>query len=191
MWHYVQNGQACGPVDATALQLLLQNGSVGAETLVWKQGLPNWIPARSVPEFASFIGAAPGMTPPPIPPPLSMPPKAPSTSMDPDLYDIEQNKVFAVLAYIGILFLVPLLAAPRSKFARYHTNQGIVLFLAALIITCGSLILISLPIIHFIIAPISALLPAAIFVFAIIGIVHAVSGEFKPLPWIGHYKLLN
>ena len=32
-----------------------------------------------------------------------------------DQEDINQNKVMAVLAYIGILVLVPLLAAPNSK----------------------------------------------------------------------------
>ena len=31
--------------------------------------------------------------------------------------DAEENKVFAILAYIGILVLVPILAAPNSKFA--------------------------------------------------------------------------
>ena len=44
--------------------------------------------------------------------------------------DINQNKVMAVLAYIGILVLVPLLAAPNSKYARYHANQGLLLFIA-------------------------------------------------------------
>ncbi len=40
----------------------------------------------------------------------------------------------SVLAYIGILFLIPLLACPNSRFARYHTNQGLVLFLLELAI---------------------------------------------------------
>ena len=47
-----------------------------------------------------------------------------------DQEDINQNKVMAVLAYIGILVLVPLLAAPNSKYARYHSNQGLMLFIA-------------------------------------------------------------
>ena len=46
-----------------------------------------------------------------------------------DPQDINNNKGMSVLAYIGFLFLVPLLACPNSKFARYHTNQGLVLFL--------------------------------------------------------------
>ena len=37
--------------------------------------------------------------------------------------DISDNKVYSILAYIGILVLVPILAAPKSKFARFHANQ--------------------------------------------------------------------
>lgn len=48
--------------------------------------------------------------------------------------DVQQNKVFGILAYIGILFLVPLLAARDSQYARFHTNQGIVLFITDIIL---------------------------------------------------------
>lgn len=44
--------------------------------------------------------------------------------------DVNGNKVFGILAYIGILFLVPLFAAKDSQYARFHTNQGLVLFIA-------------------------------------------------------------
>lgn len=40
-----------------------------------------------------------------------------------DEKDIAENKIIAALAYI--LFLIPLLAAPKSKFAKFHTNQGL------------------------------------------------------------------
>ena len=188
MWHYVQNGQACGPIDTPALQALLRNGALGPEALVWQLGMPDWVPARSVAGFAA--SGAPDLAPPPIPP-SSLPPKVPASPMDPETLDIEQNKVFAVLAYIGILFLVPLLAAPRSRFARYHTNQGIVLFLSVLIIGFGMGVVAAIPIVNFMMIPAWFILPAGMFAFMIIGIIHAASGEYKPLPWIGHFRLLN
>ena len=43
--------------------------------------------------------------------------------------DIEQNKVMSVLAYFGFLVIVPIVAAKNSPFARFHSNQGLVLFL--------------------------------------------------------------
>ena len=44
-----------------------------------------------------------------------------------DKADVEQNKVMAILAYFGILVLIPILAAKDSKFARFHANQGLLL----------------------------------------------------------------
>lgn len=42
-----------------------------------------------------------------------------------DPMDIKENKVMAVLAYIGLLVLVPIFAAKDSKYARFHATQGL------------------------------------------------------------------
>ncbi|MDD2337477.1 MAG: hypothetical protein PHD01_12965 [Geobacteraceae bacterium] len=98
--------------------------------------------------------------------------------------DIEKNKAMAILAYI--IFLIPLLAAKDSKFAMYHTNQGLVLFLVGLAVNVvGGII----PFIGwFVILPLGNLL---VVVLAILGIINAAKGEAKPLPLIGGVKLLN
>ena len=44
-----------------------------------------------------------------------------------DPKDIEENKVWGILAYI--IFFLPLITAPKSKFAKYHANQGLLLVL--------------------------------------------------------------
>jgi uncharacterized membrane protein len=117
------------------------------------------------------------------PPPLNTPLSAAA--------DIDQNKIVALLAYIGILFLIPLLAAPKSPFARYHANQGIVLFVATLVVCGASFVLTFIPII----GCIAAILPFVAILFAlvlmVIGIINAASGLFKPLPWIGHFELIK
>ena len=99
-----------------------------------------------------------------------------------DKDDIEKNKVMGLLAYI--LFFIPLLAAKDSPFARYHANQGLVLFLAAIL---SSVILI-IPILGWIIAPI---LSIVITVLAVIGIINALNGKAKELPMIGKFKILK
>lgn len=104
------------------------------------------------------------------------------TTADYDAADIEKNKIMAVLAYI--IFLIPLLAAKDSRFARFHTNQGLVLFISAIIIS----IVAAIPIIGWIIAPIIGLL---ITVLAIIGIINALNGRTKELPIIGKFKILK
>ena len=43
--------------------------------------------------------------------------------------DVSENKVFGILSYIGILVLIPIFAAKNSQYARFHANQGLVLFI--------------------------------------------------------------
>lgn len=104
------------------------------------------------------------------------------TTSEYDAQDIEKNKVMAVLAYI--LFFIPLLAAKDSKFARFHTNQGLVLFLGGIIAS----VVAAIPVIGWIVAPIAGLV---ITVLAVIGIINALNGKAKELPVIGKFKILK
>ncbi|MEW5724435.1 MAG: SPFH domain-containing protein [Thermodesulfobacteriota bacterium] len=61
----VVGGQQTGPFDLNALGQQVRSGQITRDTLVWKQGLANWMPAGQVPELANLFGA----TPPPVPPP--------------------------------------------------------------------------------------------------------------------------
>jgi uncharacterized membrane protein len=101
-----------------------------------------------------------------------------------DPQDIEKNKVYAVLAYIGILFLVPLLAAKDSPYAKFHTNQGLVLFLLEVALSVISWI----PVLGWIVGVVGWI---AVAVFLIMGIVNAAQGECKPLPIIGEIEIIK
>ncbi len=61
----VVNGQQAGPYDINTLKQLATKGELTKETLVWKQGMANWMAAGQVPELTQVFGA----TPPPVPPP--------------------------------------------------------------------------------------------------------------------------
>lgn len=106
--------------------------------------------------------------------------------MDPN--DVQQNKVMAVLAYIGILFLVPLLAAPNSQYARFHTNQGLVLFLFDIVVGILSAVLAFIPFVGLIV---SSLLSLGAFVLMILGIVNAATGKANELPLIGKIRIIK
>lgn len=105
------------------------------------------------------------------------------------------EKGFGVCAYLGFLFLVPLLAG-KTQFSRYHANQGIVLFIADVIlgtiIGLVTLLIGFIPVIGPIIAGVvGGVLGLVIFIFMIIGIVHAANGEMKPLPIIGGITIIK
>jgi uncharacterized membrane protein len=91
-----------------------------------------------------------------------------------------KNITMAVIAYI--VFFVPLLTdAKDDPFVKYHVKQGLMLLIAGVAVW---LIINVLPIIGLLIAPI---LDIAIIVLLVIGIMNAVNGVEKPLPFIGHY----
>lgn len=109
--------------------------------------------------------------------------------------DVENNKVMGILAYFGILFLIPLLVAKDSQYARFHTNQGIVLFIFDIVMWIISLVVnfvitfASLGILSFVGTIISNLLGLLCLALIIVGIVNACSGEPKKLPIIGSITL--
>jgi uncharacterized membrane protein len=179
-WKYTQNGQQLGPVDTSVLLTMLKNGTVTPETSVCKEGAANWVPIRAVPELSIPTGA--GV------PPLSSTAAPLNDGEAPDPADVDKNKIFAILAYLGILFLVPLLAAKDSRFARYHTNQGVVLFIAAVACSIGGMILSFIPFVGCLVMPAVFI---AILVFVVLGIMSAAQGVCKPLPVIGQYKLIK
>lgn len=87
-----------------------------------------------------------------------------------------------MLAYI--VFLIPLVPAKDSNFARFHTNQGIVLVIAAVV----SVIIAAIPVIGWIIAPVIGI---AVTVLAVIGILNVLNGKAKELPLIGKFRILK
>lgn len=57
-------GQSTGPFNMDALRQQAQQGGLTRESLVWKEGMANWVKAGDVPELSGLFAA----TPPPIPP---------------------------------------------------------------------------------------------------------------------------
>lgn len=112
----------------------------------------------------------------------------PDTTSEFDPADIEQNKVMAILAYIGILVLIPLFAAPNSKYAKYHTNQGFTLFLVNIAATIVNIILGFIPILGGLVA---AVISICLLALMIVGIINAATGKAKELPIIGKYTFLK
>jgi hypothetical protein len=57
VWYYHQMGVNQGPVDLDQLQFLANSAQIGPMDLVWKQGLPEWLPAARIPGLFKTTGA--------------------------------------------------------------------------------------------------------------------------------------
>lgn len=111
----------------------------------------------------------------------------------------------AILGYT--IFLIPLLLAPKSRFARYHANQAVLLALTIIatifVLICGGLalqfglhllpgtlgLLVSLVNCGWYLLQIGAVL--GLLILAIMGIINAANLEKKPLPLIGNFTLIH
>jgi hypothetical protein len=67
-WYYVEAGQQAGPVDDAQLEALVRSGRIQPDTLVWHEGLSNWVayqqmapaPAPGAPPSVPLLGASLG-----------------------------------------------------------------------------------------------------------------------------------
>ena len=64
-FHVAANGKATGPFDLTTLSSMVASRSLTPESLLWQEGMTNWMPAKTVPAIAALFNNGP--TPPPIP----------------------------------------------------------------------------------------------------------------------------
>ncbi|MFA5129288.1 MAG: hypothetical protein WC477_00020 [Patescibacteria group bacterium] len=99
------------------------------------------------------------------------------------IFSGKKNTTMAAIAYI--IFFVPLLTgdAKKDAFVKYHTKQGLVLFL----------LVVALNVISWIIPfyfwySINWILSLGTLVLLIIGISNAVNGKEQPLPIIGGFS---
>jgi uncharacterized membrane protein len=116
-------------------------------------------------------------------PPQQPSQQSPQQSTNPK--DIADNKVLAIIGYLGILCLLPLLLAKDSAYAKFHGKQALVLLIAWIVVCAVGVV----PILGWLVAFVGYILG---FVLMIVGMVNAYKGEMKELPWIGQYsKHLN
>jgi len=63
-YHVAVNGQQSGPFDLNTLKQMINNNQLSSDSLVWKQGMTQWIAVSQVEELNALFGSVP----PPLPP---------------------------------------------------------------------------------------------------------------------------
>lgn len=106
MWYYVRNNQRIGPVDENTIISLIQNGTVVRQTLVWKEGMQDWLRADASELTDKFAVVAP------VPPGGSLTTYAPAAT----LYDPNSLRKlwiwYTCLASFGTIFLLLFIGIP-------------------------------------------------------------------------------
>lgn len=111
--------------------------------------------------------------------------------------DAVDNRMMAILAYIGFLVFIPIFAARESEFARFHSNQGLALFIVEAIYGIVISIINSVMMVSFqwgawgVLNVIFGLVWILFVVLSILGILNAYRGETKPLPVVGGIQILK
>lgn len=115
--------------------------------------------------------------------------------------DINAHKGYALLSYIWILVLIPILAVKDSGYSKYHANQGLILLIANIAwgvvsgvirFVVGLIFgLIGLDILSTIFGLVLGLVNLVLIALMILGIYNAATGKAKELPLIGRFRILN
>lgn len=91
-----------------------------------------------------------------------------------------EERFFSAIAYVGILFLIPLLLKKDSKYSQFHAKQGLVLFIAWAI----NSVIVIIPILGWIVSFVGSIV---LFVLSILGVLKAYSGEEWKMPYIHEF----
>lgn len=98
---------------------------------------------------------------------------------------IDVAKLITVLDYLWIFALLGLFIEKENEDVRFHTNQGLILLLCAFVSGIVLTALGALPAVGVIFRIVGLLASLACLAYTVLGIYNAVTGQRKPLPYIG------
>jgi len=91
-----------------------------------------------------------------------------------------QKNILAIISYVGVFCLVPILMKEKDVFVKFHAKQGLVLFIAEI----ATILIAWIPILGWFIG---FILWIVWVVLSLVGIMNAVGGKQVPLPVIGKF----
>lgn len=107
--------------------------------------------------------------------------------------EVQNGKLMGILSYLGILVLIPLVAEKNNQFVRFHVNQGLILFVAQVILFFINMILMlfDMYILIMLLALLEIIIELWICISSIIGIVNVVQGKASQIFPIGRIQILR
>ena len=96
----------------------------------------------------------------------------------------DDDTLMLVLAYLGILALVPYLTVTDSDYVRWHAKQGLTLTGVWFVATLVSGVAMEIPGLGFLFALMMPFFSLTVIVVFIVGMVKAIQGERWPIPFV-------
>jgi uncharacterized membrane protein len=91
----------------------------------------------------------------------------------------KDRRLYGILAYLGILIVVPFLIAKEDSFVMFHLKQGLLVFIVWML-------LISTPLFLNFLYPVHVLISLFLLFMVVMGIKNVLDEKEKELPLIGH-----
>ena len=99
-----------------------------------------------------------------------------------DPQDIADNRMLAMLGYVS-MGILPMIGCRNSAYAMHHVNQALWIFIGSLL--CGLVCII--PLLGWIVGAIGSIF---LLVCEIIGIIRALKGSGRPLPFVKNLPVI-
>jgi len=91
--------------------------------------------------------------------------------------EIEEGRLFAILAYISFLCFVPLFLKKDNRFAFFHAKQGLVIFI-------GEVLAAVLSVVPFFGVIVQFLAILAFSLVSVVGIIQVLMGQYWKMPYV-------
>ena len=88
------------------------------------------------------------------------------------------SKVWAAASYLWFFCFISLILKKNNPFVLFHARQGLILFVVWLFL----LVISAVPVLGHIVGFLGNVV---VLVLAIMGIIHALGGEYWTMPWLG------
>ncbi len=132
-WFYGKDNAQHGPVLDSEIRDLLSSGQITPQTIVWREGMPDWIPLANVPDFQGtvqppYAAAQPPASP--YSPPQTHPGQPPYSTVAPTDGLSIASLVCGILAvlscYFGGLFGLPAVICGHMSLKKINTSPTLI-----------------------------------------------------------------
>lgn len=121
-WFYGKDNTQHGPVSDLEIRNLVTSGQIDMNTVIWKEGMTDWIPMKDVPEFSPAVGNITTASTSPYASPQTSAAQAPYVNTVPtdgmSIASLVCGILAAMSCWVGALFGIPAVICGHSSLKK-------------------------------------------------------------------------